>query len=1175
MNVEDTISLYRLFQETPSPHANFLTQTCPENIFLNDCMLNCEPVGMKSTLYEYQRNTVWKMIYRELKPRKRSDPACILLQDLNGRDFWIEKSSMTFFRNLHATYDDVRGGILCENMGNGKTCICLAVILWTKCQRAKCPDLRQPNFDIPSTSHTIGRLASLQDLCIQSLLQQNSPFDSRRYLIPPIANIAMRNAKISYKTNEEIDVEESHGAEFRSRSNNNSPTYDVLLSSTTLVVVPTNLIGQWQFEIMKHVDSNHLRYLVVDESKNSAKLPLAEEIVTYDLLLMSSTRLSAEYGKNGFTNRTLPCQCPYKGKTRQIDCKCPDFTNEVSPLLKVHFLRIIVDEGHSLRKERTQLAMFASELRAERRWICTGTPTSNLVADTEGASYNADDKDLKHLGIVISKFLKCPPFSSCIPDLSFSKLIRQPYKIKEYGAVLRLRQLLSDIMIRNSQKIVDACTKLPTLHERVVYLEPNKFERLSYNVLNCFFMANVILTERTQQDYLFHKSNRKYLLESINNLYRSTFWFCAFEMENLIELRRNAEKSLERGPVIEWLPGDREKLESIVKIINEALGDRIWRMMCDIKEPVYFIENVQSEVQEMWSSVSTHNLRLSADWFVQDDYCLMTALDIDLILYFIHAVLARSKGISLVKSRPSKKLKESNDDSNEQLKKELGDLYQRMRSNAPNFNESEGTASSAISVPSQAKKTKKCQVKSSSTPSQNQTENINNADSSLPSPTPTLSSSIRSAGLDDSPAIPTSIATPSTIDNSITAPQTPSPSPTSSHPIVVPVSYSYDQRKQFIESVSKLKDDSHMVLLQKLKPINIISSSSTKLNYLMNQLIEFSPKEKCLVFCTNPSEIIAIANACEYAQIKYLLYTKVSQTAAERSSVVMQFKTAVNDFRVLIVDLKEFAYGVDLSVASRVYFIEPVWETALERQAIKRAHRIGQIREVHVEVLVLKGTFEEEMIERRTELRRNGASADDQKNVIDDSKMRELFESSKFIPMSSAGESLTSSPTVHEYYRLDKFKRVLPIMKERDMKIFFGGKPSTSRDEDDSIAVDVDNTAAQPRSHGNVNAATYSQPNDISLKSASSETLPGDVNSPDMPVISLTVNRDMMDSGSVDEIDILSDDRLEDEVNIEVEFSNRGPGSFNSISECKKIIGEKHLLGVEFEFAKSEQTTII
>ena len=53
-------------------------------------------------------------------------------------------------------------------------------------------------------------------------------------------------------------------------------------------------------------------------------------------------------------------------------------------------------------------------------------------------------------------------------------------------------------------------------------------------------------------------------------------------------------------------------------------------------------------------------------------------------------------------------------------------------------------------------------------------------------------------------------------------------------------------------------------------------------------------------------------------------------------------------------------------------FTEPVWQKDEEAQAVKRAHRLGQNRPVHVETLLMKDSFEEKVMKRGAELTRRG-----------------------------------------------------------------------------------------------------------------------------------------------------------------------------------------------------------
>ncbi|KAI7122613.1 hypothetical protein KC352_g32697 [Hortaea werneckii] len=175
----------------------------------------------------------------------------------------------------------------------------------------------------------------------------------------------------------------------------------------------------------------------------------------------------------------------------------------------------------------------------------------------------------------------------------------------------------------------------------------------------------------------------------------------------------------------------------------------------------------------------------------------------------------------------------------------------------------------------------------------------------------------------------------------------------------------------------------------------IVGTTSAKLSYLVSQIVKHYQDEKILVFYDGDNIAYYIAQVLELLHIKHEIYAK-SLAAHLKSEYVVRFDQEQQD-RVLLMDVKQAAFGLNLSSASRIYFVNPVCRPNVEAQAIKRAHRIGQTREVHVETLVLKGSIEEKMLERSKRMTR--VEHMDAKVLEDDGGMQEIIQSARLIPL--------------------------------------------------------------------------------------------------------------------------------------------------------------------------------
>jgi hypothetical protein len=173
----------------------------------------------------------------------------------------------------------------------------------------------------------------------------------------------------------------------------------------------------------------------------------------------------------------------------------------------------------------------------------------------------------------------------------------------------------------------------------------------------------------------------------------------------------------------------------------------------------------------------------------------------------------------------------------------------------------------------------------------------------------------------------------------------------------------------------------------------ILSTASSKLSYLITEVLKYQKSEKIIIFYETDNVAYYIAQALEAMNVEHLIYAK-TLSSDRRSSYIVTFNQSIR-FRVLLMDISQAAFGLDVSSASRVYFVNPVLNKQVEAQAVKRAHRIGQFRPVYVETLILRDSIEEVIIERRKVM-----STEEQKKcktVLDDQTMYDWIKNVRFV----------------------------------------------------------------------------------------------------------------------------------------------------------------------------------
>lgn len=121
------------------------------------------------------------------------------------------------------------------------------------------------------------------------------------------------------------------------------------------------------------------------------------------------------------------------------------------------------------------------------------------------------------------------------------------------------------------------------------------------------------------------------------------------------------------------------------------------------------------------------------------------------------------------------------------------------------------------------------------------------------------------------------------------------------------------------------------------------------------------PHEKVLVFSLWTSFLDLLEIPMQDEKFRYLRYDG-GMTFNERDENVKTFSEDPRE-NILLVSLMAGNAGLNLTAASQVVIVEPFWNPFVEEQAIDRAHRIGQNKEVQVYKLLVPDSVEDRILE--------------------------------------------------------------------------------------------------------------------------------------------------------------------------------------------------------------------
>ncbi|KAF5566324.1 helicase-like transcription factor [Fusarium napiforme] len=213
--------------------------------------------------------------------------------------------------------------------------------------------------------------------------------------------------------------------------------------STLIVVSAALLVDEWENEVRKHLQTGFkvVKYHGENRPKTPGELSVIEDS---DIVVTTYHTLTAEYLIG-------------KGKT--------------SPLYKLGWYRIVLDEAHIIRRPSTKFFQACEYLHANSRWCLSGTPVQNKLADIGS----------------LFRFIRAEPFDKAS---EFRKWIETPFDNSFDDPELvknRLVMLLEALCLRRTREVLH----LPRTRQFVRHLEFSPQERDQYDKTKAVILRNM------------------------------------------------------------------------------------------------------------------------------------------------------------------------------------------------------------------------------------------------------------------------------------------------------------------------------------------------------------------------------------------------------------------------------------------------------------------------------------------------------------------------------------------------------------------------------------------------------------------------------------------------------------------------------------------------------------
>ncbi|EEQ34068.1 putative RING-type E3 ubiquitin transferase [Microsporum canis] len=291
-------------------------------------------------------------------------------------------------------------------------------------------------------------------------------------------------------------------------------------SKTTLIISPLGVMSNWRDQIAAHIFDEHALSVLTYHGPGKKE---AANLAKYDVVITTYGALASEYGQLlGATGKLAKAK---KG------------------LFSVHWRRVVLDEGHTIRTPKTKAARAACLLEADSRWSLTGTPIVNNL------------KDLYSQG----KFIR---LSGGLEDLPvFHSALIRPLNAGDENASLLLQALMATICLRRRKDMSFVNLRLPPMESHILHVKFLPHEKEKYDMFEAE-AKGVFMDFRSNKK---GKSTYSHVLEVLLRLRQvCNHWkLCHDRVKGLMDL-------LEKDKVVQLTPENMKALQTVLQLRIES-----------------------------------------------------------------------------------------------------------------------------------------------------------------------------------------------------------------------------------------------------------------------------------------------------------------------------------------------------------------------------------------------------------------------------------------------------------------------------------------------------------------------------------------------------------------------------------------------------------------------------